>query len=578
MLIGPTARAAEVRHEDAICNAMHTWKVPTDESAQAAQIMAGTVDLGTYGTMALAGNPNWKPQGTLDLAGNRYQNSLHWALPLLREGTKPGGQKLTARFMALLRDWVKDHPKDERGGWIDHVQYGGFRLGTWVCAERLLTDPADRQWVANQMKVDLAVQLKHFTTTGANNTMLNSALAAYAAAWEVGTAKQRTEALKNVTTLRPTLLNADGSDVEGAPGYGSYLSQILLRTETVLTARKALSAAGAARSSIDRQGDFLAQATRPDRNIESIGDGALRKIASGIFAADSTATWARTSGKQGIEPTRTYSRWSGGYVFGRSKWVKGRDISSSYYSFRTSTRAPATAHRHRDTTGVTFYSDGVSWIGDPGPYRYDTSALRRFITTRAAHSALIATAALKSTARGVLLPVSPSRAADKTCVRDTAYEAAGIGLTRCVYYLRTIDVLVVQDAVTATDEDAEVNQQWVLPPGVGTAPGTIAGEYRLTGTTTTGLERHARILTAGPATIIAAGPVLGRFGTVYGEQQPGSVIRMPITVPAGTTQQALTVVGAGDRPLSFVRGMSDDGRTTLKVTAGTSTQTVVLPV
>lgn len=580
-LISPlasSARAGDVRREDAICNAMHTWSVPKDESAQAAQIMAGTVNLGSYGTMNLAANPNWAPQATLDLAGNRYQNSLHWALPLLREGTKPGGEKLTARFVALLHDWVKDHPKDKRGGWIDHEQYGGFRLGTWVCANRLLTDPAQRTWVAGQMKIDLAVQLKRFTTTGANNTMLNSALASYAAAGEVGTAKQRTSALKNVNTLRPKLLNADGSDTEGAPGYGSYLSQILLRTETVLTARGAIAAAGAARVSIDRQGDFLAQATRPDRNIESIGDGALRKIASGIFATDTAATWARTSGQQGLKPTRTYSRWSGGYVFGRSKWVKGKDLSSSYYSFRTSTKAPATAHRHRDTTGVTFYSDGVSWIGDPGPYRYDTSALRRFITTRAAHSALIASAPLTSTAPGVLLPVSPSKAADKTCVRDGAYELAGIGLTRCVYYLRTIDVLVVQDLVAGTDAVANVTQQWVLPPGVSSTPGAVAGEFRLTGTTSTGLVRSARMLTSSPAMITAAGPVLGRFGTIYGEQQPGSVIRLPIIVPAGTTQQALTVVGTGDRPLSFVPGMSDDGRTTLKVTAGASTQTVVLPV
>jgi hypothetical protein len=573
------AQAADGRQEDAICNAMHTWRVPSDESGQAAEIMAGTVNMATYGTMYLGWDPDWADQPTLDLAGNRYQDSLHWALPLLREGTKGGeqGDQMTARFFALLQDWVTDHPKEQRGGWIDHQQYGGFRLGTWVCANRLLTDPAQKAWVVEQMKIDLRVQLRRFTTNGANNTMLNSQLAAFAAAWEVGTAKQRKRALVNVNALRAMLLNADGSDIEGAPGYGSYLSQIFLRTERVLTARKAVKSAAAVRESIDRQGDFLAQATRPDRYIESIGDGALRKIASGIFKPNSAATWARTSGAEGTRPAQKYSRWQGGYAFGRSGWKKGRDESSSYYSFRTSTLARASAHRHRDTTGVTFYSKGVSWIGDPGPYRYDTSPLRQFITKRDAHSALIAAAPLTGSAPGLLLPATSSKTADKTCVRDLAYEkTAGIGLTRCVYYLRTIDALVIQDVVTSTKDVANVTQQWLLSPQVSSVTEQAQGGYLMTGTTAKGRQRSARILTSGTATVAPAGPVLGQFGTTYGEQRPGTVMSLPLTVSAGATQQALTLVAAGDRPLAFERGTAADGRPSLKVTAGTARQTIVL--
>lgn len=573
------AQAADARHDDLICNAMHTVSVPKDESKQAAEIMAGTVNMGSYGTMQLAADPDWAPQATLDLSGNRYQNSLHWALPLLREGTRGGVEAdlMTARFVALLHDWVTDHPTDQRGSWIDHQQYGGFRLGTWVCASRLLVDPVERTWVADQMKIDLAVQLKRFTTNGANNTMLNSQLAAYAAAWEVGTAAQRTKALSNVNALRKMLLNADGSDIEGAPGYGSYLSQIFLRTERVLTAHNAVKSAAAVRTSINRQGKFLAQATRPDRYIESIGDGALRKIASGIFATDSTATWARTSGAQGTLPTKKYGRWEGGYVFGRSGWVKGRDEKSSYYSLRTSTKAPATAHRHLDTTAVTFFSNGVSWIGDPGPYRYDTSALRRFITKREAHSALIAAASMTTTAPGVLLPATSSKAADKTCVRDLAYEkTAGIGLTRCVYYLRTIDALVIQDVVTSTKSVANVTQQWVLSPQVGSVQEQPEGGYLLTGTTASGKSRTARMLTSGTASVAAAGPVLGQFGTIYGEQHPGTVMSLPITISVGQIQETLTLVAAGDRPLGFERTTAADGRPSLKVTAGSARQSFVL--
>ncbi len=582
MLASPLASPAQAaggRTEDAICNAMHTWRVPTDESAQAAEIMAGTVNMSTYGTMYLGEDPDWSDQPTLDLAGNRYQDSLHWALPLLREGTRGGeaADQMTARFFMLLQDWVTDHPTEARGSWIDHQQYGGFRLGTWVCANRLLTDPAQRAWVAEQMKIDLRVQLKRFTTNGANNTMLNSQLAAFAAAWEVGTPKQRKRALINVNALRAMLLNADGSDIEGAPGYGSYLSQIFLRTEKVLTARKAVKSAAAVRESINRQGDFLAQATRPDRNIESIGDGALRKIASGIFKPKTAAEWVRTGGASGTRPALKYSHWQGGYAFGRSGWVKGRDQKSTFYSLRTSTMAPPTAHRHLDTTGVTFYSDGVSWIGDPGPYRYDSSPLRRFINKRAAHSALIAAAPMTPSAPGVLVPAVPTKTADKTCVRDTAYEkTAGIGLTRCVYYLRDIDALVIQDVVSSATAVANVTQQWVLSPQVNSVVEQPTGGYLMTGTTTTGRQRSARILTSGTAYVAPSDGLLGEFGTKYGQQRPGTVMSLPMTISAGVTQQALTVVAAGDRPLSFERGNAADGRPSLKVTAGSARQTVVL--
>ncbi len=585
-LLGPLsspAQAAAARREDAVCNAMHTLVVPTDESAVTAQIMAGNVTMTTYGSFWLAPDPDWTPQTTLDTAGNRYMQSLNWAVPLLREGTRstPEAPAETARFVALLRDWVADHPVKQRGGWIDHVQYGGFRLGTWVCADRLLTkaaNAADRKWVRAQEKIDLKVQLDKFTTNGANNTMLNSAITAYAAAHQVGTAKQKTRALAHVNAVRKILLKADGSDIEGAPGYGSYLSQILVRAETVLKHYGATGSAAAIRLMINRQASFLAQATRPDRYIESIGDGALRKIAGGVFPTSSDANWVRTSGTSGTKPAAKYSRWTGGYVFGRSAWVAGKDEKSTYYSLRTSTTALATAHRHLDTTGLTFYSDGVSWIGDPGPYRYDSSPLRQFITRRDAHSALIANAPMTSSAKGVLLPQAlPSKAADKTCVRDLAYEkTAGIGLTRCVYYLRTIDALVVQDVVTATQGDAAVNQQWVLSPQVGNVLPQPDGSYQLNGTSKAGKARKARMLMTGWANVTTAGPVLGQFGTTYGKQTPGSVVQVPIWVAAGTSQQAITVIAPGDRSLSYIRGIAADGRPNLKVTAGAHSQGVVL--
>lgn len=577
------AVAAGSRTDDAVCNNMHTLDVPTDESGPARQILAGTVDMGRYGTMRLAQNPDWKPQKTLDTAGDRYENSLNWALPLLREGTRqgnPDAARETARFVALLHDWVKDNPPAHRDYWVNHPQYAGFRLGTFVCAQRLLTDPAEKVWVGTQIAVDLGVLLKGFSTRGANNTMLNGQLAAVAGAYQAGTARQQRQAVANIAALRGVLLHRDGSDIEGAPGYGSYLSEILLRTARVLAAYGQDAQAADTRAVLDRQAAFLTQASRPDRNIESIGDGELKRIRTGVFPPDSTATWLATKGEQGTKPTTLYSSWQGGYVFGRSGWRPGnRDGVSSFYSLRTSTSAPLTAHRHLDTTGVTFFSRGVSWIGDPGPYRYDGSALRAFITRRAAHSALVATGPLTATAPGVVRASSSTGRADKTCVRDTAYQAtSGIQLLRCVYFLRDVNALLVQDFVRTTGAASTVTQQWMLSPMVTSTEVSTdaAGDHlSLGGVTATGLRRTASMLTTGPATVQSAGAVLGVFGTTYGRRADGTVVTVPIPVPAGgATSTATTVITPVAEPLTLTPS-ARDGRTALTVTVGTASQTVL---
>ncbi|MFI7585899.1 heparinase II/III family protein [Spongisporangium articulatum] len=589
LLVGPSSAATGatgVRAEDAICNSMHTLKVPTDESAKATAIMAGTVDMGMYGTMKLAKNPNWKPQAGLDTAGDRYMNSLHWALPLLREGTRPGNKQAaaqTARFVALLHDWVADHPVADRTKWINHPQYAGFRLGTFVCAHRLLTDKSEKAWMAAQIKIDLGVLLAAFTTTGANNTMLNAQLAALAGAYEAGTTSQRAAAVANVAALRSTLMNPDGSDIEGAPGYGAYLGEILVRTAKVLTAYGLSGDADATRTLISRQADFLTQASRPDRRIESIGDGELKTIRTGVYPSTSSANWLATKGAEGTRPSTLYSRWQGGYVFGHSGWRAGnRDGLSSFYSLRTSTQAPLTAHRHLDTTSVTFFSKGVSWIGDPGPYRYDGSALRGFITKRGAHSALVPTGSMTTNAPGVVKYSSSSDLVDKTCVLDTAYQATtGVQLLRCVYYLRSLDALVVQDFVRTTGPaptgSSAVKQQWVLSPMVTSTAVAGGAQLRLDGVTATGLKRTGSFITTGDASVSPAGSTLGVFGTTYGKKADGTVVTVPLVAKAGgATSSVTTVIAPTDAPLSTQTGTSANGRPTLKVIAGADSQRFVL--
>ncbi|MBW9207494.1 heparinase II/III-family protein [Mumia sp. zg.B17] len=569
--------AAAAAGYDGVCENMHTLGSLTRADLDRARaIMNGRVDMGQYGTMTLAANPSWKPQAGLDLAGDRYIHSLHWALPLLKTGLGLGdaeGAAMQARFTALMVDWVRDNPVKKRTYWQNHPQYLGFRIGTFVCMSRLAASATHRAWAGKQLKAELPKALAYGTS--GNNTMMNLKLAAYAGARQAGTEAQRVRLRDQTVNVAQRLAHADGSDLEGAPGYGLYLGTIMHRAVNVFTLYGATSSASKVATMLNARGSFYAQASRPDRYLETIGDTHLQKIPSGVFSGTSEAEWVRTSGKAGRKPSATYRRYAGGYAFGRSGWVPGVDTSSTFYSVRTADRYALPSHRHADTTAMTMYADGVSWIADPGPYAYNGSGLRSAIIRRTAHSALVAPGTPNRAVYGRVQASATSASTDRTCVYDPGYLASsGFELARCVYYLRGIDAVVVEDLVRATKTSGTVQQQWVLPSGVGARVGGRA--VALTGTDSTGTVRNARFLTTGAPRVSGATTSAGTLGQSYGRSTRGSVVRVPVSVATGRTARVVTVLTASGNP--GLARTSVGGRTALKVSVNGRAATVVTSV
>jgi hypothetical protein len=112
-------------------------------------------------------------------------------------------------------------------------------------------------------------------------------------------------------------------------------------------------------------------------------------------------------------------------------------------------------------------SRGVNWIGDPGPFRYDRSAMRNAVKSRAMHSALSIVGARNSIAGGVFT-LSSTDGRDSSCVRDLGYSM--VTLTRCVTYFRNQDYFLVQDRVIdrrkARSRPLKVVQRWKVPPKI----------------------------------------------------------------------------------------------------------------
>lgn len=71
---------------------------------------------------------------TLDSSGNGHMHSLHYLLPLLRDGVRRNDHPMVARFYALLADWVKDNPPRPSGAAWNVEIVEGYRALTLVCA------------------------------------------------------------------------------------------------------------------------------------------------------------------------------------------------------------------------------------------------------------------------------------------------------------------------------------------------------------------------------------------------------------------------------------------------------------
>jgi hypothetical protein len=466
--------------------------------------MAGRVDMGVYGWFRLDPQPRWQPASTLDSSGKTHMHGLHWAVPLLYRGAAKGDRALVDRFYEILRSWWATFPPDApRTSAQDQNLVAGMRVWTLTCASEMAAswgqDPV--LW-ASIAQAEAQRLLDRFGIgPGTNNTGLYAQSAALSATCQAGDAAGAARALANLSALADHLVLPDGSDLEGSPHYAFHTLQLLVKANGLADRcglpHERLDAA------LARAQEFLAFATRPDGVLETLGDSAGSRPTAAVLAQGGPAQYAATVGAAGQAPAATYRTFAGGYAFGRSSWGRsggGRRGagSSTWYSIRTGRGPAPTAHTHDDIGSVTIMAKGVRWIGDPGPWRYDASALRRAVVAREAHSAISviplppAPPAVPLDPAGPGDPSIPGQAAptsppapqwtppprrpdsrvtasgsdgasDLTCIEDLTYPTAAV--SRCVRYDREARTILVEDVITAR-EPSRIQGRWQVPPGV----------------------------------------------------------------------------------------------------------------
>ena len=533
------------------CEALYPPQRPKVEKRKAWELMRGTVDMGNGGTYYLSEHPNWRPQSGTDTSGDRHVHSLDWALPLLYRGVHKQKPEMVERFRQLLYYWIGDH-RGPRNSWINATIYGGLRTQTLVCAAQTLNDPVIQQAALN----DAARMVDGYWANrtvgiGTNNTDLIRQTGALAAYCWVGDIGNRDRAWTNLVAVARGVIQPDGSDVEGSPGYAMYIEKLLVNVE------KSAATCGIPAEPIPTLRGllyaFVAQAVRPDFKLASLGDTINQSLRGTFGLGDWRAEWIRSGGTAGTPPTPIYTAYDGGYVFGRAGWNPAPGGPDTFYSLRFSSSRPATAHAHDDGAAMTLYSRGVEWVGDPGPYRYENgSSLRWFMKSRPAHSSLTVSNVARTKSSGVRKVTSRSDwtigGNDVTCLADNTW--GSVRATRCTTYVRTVDAIIVVDYLNASKIPGKkkqrlaaptrvVTQRWQVPPGIGASSlndvlTLSSGDKRMDVYRTGGRGWDVRTARSGSS--------VGWFTGTWGERLPGAVLSRTVNMKSTANSQVLVTV------------------------------------
>jgi hypothetical protein len=128
-------------------------------------------------------------------------------------------------------------------------------------------------------------------------------------------------------------------------------------------------------------------AMTPDRNLPPVNDAwganVPQTLREGfeLFPPRKDFQWIATDGKQGTPPDHT-SHWFpwAGWAIMRSGW--GREDNYLFFDVGPF----GYGHQHEDKLAVDVWAYGARLIIDVGSYRYDTSAMRRYVVGPWAHS------------------------------------------------------------------------------------------------------------------------------------------------------------------------------------------------
>ena len=531
------------------------------------EVMAGRLTISPFPTVTI----DAKRDGDVDWSLNPYHHpswtlhyrSAEWVETVVNRylAGGPGAAAYRDRAKALLRDWLRDVPVQDRNP------------STLVCSVAAFPG---QSWIENQIPGQVDQYARHWI--GAWNhglmqdlTLLRIGCAYPAQAWGGRPLRWRALARRQmIAAFAPNRLgpavDAQGVPNEQSTGYANFVYHLWT------VAERELSACGYAvpaemSDRVARMPMFVAQATHPDGNVVQIGD---TYAAPPARVPGTPVEYAASMGAAGSPPAQRVAVYAAGYVFGRSGWGITRPLrSESFYSLRFGRGRQV--HGHNDHMSVTYYARGRNLIVDSGHVGYEATPYRDFLRSPSANNVLVMPGVPFSATAGTTLirrAIGPSGQFFE--FTDTAF--GGHPRDRSIYISQRPDLMVVLDRAGG----APLYQQlWHLDPGltvtkvqpsyaVAAAPGTRLWIRQV--------ALPGQVIPPGSTRVIRgqANPDQGWVSRQPLQRIPASVISMTRAGPSAAILTVIVPTSAAAAVTTMITSRTD-GRYRLEVRIGGST-------
>ncbi|HEX7536581.1 MAG TPA: heparinase II/III family protein, partial [Dermatophilaceae bacterium] len=390
------------------------------------------------------GNVNWRLNPYKNASWYMWLHSLRWIGQAIMAGGK-GDVAALDHARAIAKDWIRDNPYP----WTTDVgadESTMHRTNVLICLREAIIRtapggvlPAADAWVDTALLAHTSFIKRYWSGPG-NNHGTDESIALLGVGCLLGRTDLRDLAISRLSQGITTVIDAQGGSNEQSTGYAQFNYSLWGRAERALTA-----------CNIDpgntialRRGllsTFVAQSTNSLGKLAQIGDSEV--VSTTPFPGTDTE-WAGSQGAQGTPPSVNVSRYTAGYVFGRSGWGAGSTpfrLESSY-SLRY---GPARAlHGHYDHTSLTYVARGRDILIDGGHPGYVQNAWRTWAQSAYAHNVMTVPTATP-------LPLAPARLARYLYQRGAEFfevsdqPSVGVTRVRAVLVLHSPDLIVVLD-------------------------------------------------------------------------------------------------------------------------------------
>lgn len=418
------------------------------------QVLEGKLTLPPHGLWDAGQFTDWSADPFSSRNWQFQFHALRWLSPV-RYDAIDGSEQARLFWLSTVQSWIEHNPPYAPASdfaWMDMAD--GLRAQEIVFGWSLARSDDERAMLLHALEIHGQWLSDHKNQSKANHA-LHQNMGLFVLSSFLGHADWQRLSVERLHALFEHSFDENGANDEGSIDY-HRMNIDWWQTTWRRIDLEGLSIPVDVSHKLRQAATFLAHAVRPNGTMVPIGDTHVREVSDMGFAE---LEFAASKGAHGTPPASSFVTASNGYVLGRSGW--GTDTESfaaqGHYSLRFGSAAGS--HDHEDRGALTYFSEGVDWLTDPGSYAYEPDdPFRQYLRSRIGHNMLVVDdRRYKRLGQVYLDRADFTDAYHDVLIRDDNYE--GLTLSRRFLYLPTLDAGIVIDDFESTT-DVTVRQLW----------------------------------------------------------------------------------------------------------------------